>query len=108
MHDTCEPPVSPFVGVSAQIKPTVHKTITQIHLESNLSFSHRQKYKAESFSEVHTLYQRCENSRGEKILFPPDFWICSSRPLGEQLACGGGTHTLECLWHRGLFQLMFS
>lgn len=108
MHDTCGHPVSPFIGETAQIKLTERKIITKFQLESHLPFSHRQKYEAESFSEVHTRYQRCENSRGEKILFPPDFWICSSHPLSEQLACSGGTHTLECLWHRSLFQPMFS
>lgn len=86
VHDTCGCPVSPFIGVTAQIKPTVHEIITQIQLESHLSFSHKQKCEAESFSEVHTRCQRCENSRGEKIVFPTGCRVCSSRPLGEQLA----------------------
>lgn len=50
----------------------------------------------------------------------PEMWkqqrgkdCLSNRFLGLQLpsprwAAGGGTHTMECLWHRGLFQPMFS
>lgn len=71
----------PLVGITAQMKHTVHKIITtQIQPESHLSFSHKQKHEAESSSEVHTCYQTCENSRGEKILFPTDCWMCSHVP----------------------------
>lgn len=53
----------------------------------------------------YTLSEMWKQQRGKDCL--------SNRLQGLQLpsprwAAGGGTHAMECLWHRGLFQLMFS
>lgn len=34
--------------------------------------------------------------------------LSSTRTHSKQLACSSGTHTVECVWHRGLFQPVFS
>lgn len=38
----------------------------------------------------------------------PRLLLSSTHTRGTELTCSSGTHPLECIWHSGLFQLLFS
>lgn len=38
----------------------------------------------------------------------PCLLLSSTRTRGTELTCSSGTNPLECIWHNGLFQLLFS